>query len=336
MKLPGVDIEKPLLLAPLDDISDQPMRRLARRFGADVVVTEFISAEGLIRDAAKSIRKLELAPDEHPVAVQIFGSRVSSIVRAAQIAAAAGPDWIDLNFGCPARKVAGKGGGAGLLLEPDKLEEMARAVVAAVELPVTAKVRLGWDEQHLNVLDVADRLEQAGVRAITVHARLRSQGYGIRSDWSWIARVKERASVPIVGNGDVRCPEDAARMFEETGCDGVMIGRGAMGNPWLFRRARHYLDHGELLPEPDLMERFRVLREHLQASIESKGERRAVIEMRKLYSGYFKSLPNISRLRAALMSPESLAGVDDLLEAYIRDKDGQNEPPQSTEEGTTS
>jgi len=336
VKLPGVDIEKPLLLAPLDDISDQPMRRLARRFGADVVVTEFISAEGLIRDAAKSLRKLELAPDEHPVAVQIFGSRVDSIVRAAEIAAAAGPEWVDLNFGCPARKVAGKGGGAGLLLEPDKLEAMARAVVAAVDLPVTAKVRLGWDEQHLNVLEIADRLEQAGVRLITVHARLRSQGYGIRSDWSWIARVKERASVPIVGNGDVRSPEDAARMFEETGCDGVMIGRGAMGNPWLFRRARHYLEHGVLLPEPDLPERFRVLREHLQASIESKGERRAVIEMRKLYSGYLKGLPNISRLRAALMSPESLAEVDDTLEAYVRQSEKRGAPPSSTEEGTPS
>lgn len=316
MSLPGVDHPRPLLLAPLDDITDRTMRRIARRFGADAVVTEFISAEGLIRDAQKSFRKLELAPDEHPVAIQIFGSRIESVVRAARVAEAAGPDWVDLNFGCPARKVAGKGGGAGLLREPEKLEAMTRAVVTAVDLPVTAKVRLGWDEQSLNVIEIARRLEAAGVAYVTVHARLRSQGYGVRSDWSRIAAVKEAVSIPVVGNGDVRTPEDAERMFRETGCDGVMIGRAAMGNPWLFAQARAWLDHRRHLVPPSLEARFAVVIEHLREAVAEKGERRAVIEMRKHYSGYLKGLPHASRLRAALMDLYDLAAVETLLGRY--------------------
>ncbi len=319
MSLPGVDQKHPLLLAPLDDITDRTVRRIARRFGADAVVTEFISAEGLIRDAAKSLRKLDLAADEHPVAIQIFGSRIDSVVRAAEVAAAAGPDWVDLNFGCPARKVAGKGGGAGLLLEPEKLEAMTRAVVSAIECPVTAKIRLGWDEQHLNVLEVSQRLEQAGVQFITVHARLRSQGYGVRSDWSWIAKVKRHVSVPIVGNGDVRSPQDAARMFAETGCDAVMIGRAAMGNPWLFKQIRVFLDRGICLPPPDVEERFAVLKEHLREASADKSERRAVIEMRKHYSGYMKGLPMATALRRDLMELYDLAAVEARLDRYAEE-----------------
>ena len=316
MSLPGVDHPRPLLLAPLDDITDRTMRRLARRFGADAVVTEFISAEGLIRDAQKTIRKLELAPDEHPVAIQIFGSRIDSVVQAARVAEEAGPDWVDLNFGCPARKVAGKGGGAGLLREPEKLEAMTRAVIDAIALPVTAKIRLGWDEQSLNVIEVSQRLESAGVAFITVHARLRSQGYGVHSDWSWIRAVKRAVSIPVVGNGDVRTPEDAERMFTETSCDGVMIGRAAVGNPWLFAHTRAWLDHGRLLPPPALEECFAVLKEHLREAVNDKGERRAVVEMRKHYSGYLKGLPHASRLRAALMDLYDLADVEALLDRY--------------------
>jgi tRNA-dihydrouridine synthase B len=318
VELPGIAIEKPLVLAPMDEITDRPFRRLARRFGADLVYTEFISAEGLLHDAGKSLRKLQLAPDEHPVAVQVFGSRIPSVVEAVERAAAAGADWVDLNFGCPVRKVAGKGGGAGLLREPEKLEEMTRAAVKAVSVPVTAKVRLGWDVRSINVLDICRRIEQAGAAVVAVHARTRGQGYAVLPDWSWIARVKESVSIPVIGNGNVREPEDAARMFRETGCDGVMIGRAALGNPWIFSRTREYLRSGRAAGPPSLDERITVLLQHLNEAADEKGERRAVIEMRKMYSGYLKGLPGAARLRAALMEPVDIASVAAILRAYRR------------------
>lgn len=317
MMIPAVAREQPLVLAPMDEITDQPFRRLARRFGADLVVTEFVSAEGIVHSAEKSLRKIELAPDEHPVGIQIFGSRVASVVTAALHAASAGPDLIDINFGCPARKVAGKGGGAGLLRDPELLEEMARAVVRAVRLPVTAKMRIGWDEGSINVLEIARRLEGAGIAALCIHARTRSQSYGQPADWSWIARVKEAVTIPVIGNGDVREPADAARMFRETGCDGVMIGRAALGNPWIFERARRVLDTGDAGPAPTLATRFAVLREHLRDAIRVKTERRAVIEMRKHYSGYLRGICGAARLRAELMHPESLAEVESILARHL-------------------
>ena len=327
MKLPGVTRDRPLLLAPMEDITDAPFRRVARRFGADLVFSEFVSAEGLAHDAKKSLRKMELADDEHPVGIQLFGSRIPAVVAAARKAEAAGPELIDLNFGCPARKVAGKGGGAGLLRVPELLEEMARAVVGAVLLPVTAKVRLGWDERSINVVEVARRLEQAGIAAVTVHARTRSQRFREQADWSWIAKVKQAVSIPVVGNGDVREPGDADRMFRETGCDGVMIGRAALGNPWIFGRTRHYLDTGELLAPPSTRERFDVLLDHLRDAARSKGERLAVIEMRKHYSGYLKGLFGAARLRAALMTPVSLAGVEGILQEYLEAGTAEREEP---------
>lgn len=316
MHIPGLERERPLLLAPMEDITDQTFRRLARRFGADLVFTEFVSAEGLVHDAPRSLAKLALSPDEHPVGIQVFGSRVAAVAASAVRAAAAGPDLIDLNFGCPARKVAGKGGGAGLLRTPELLEEMARAVVAAVALPVTAKLRLGWDEQSINVLEIAERLERAGVQAITIHARTRSQRFRPPADWSWIARVKRHVAIPVIGNGDVWEPRDAERLFEETGCDAVMIGRAATGNPWIFARTRRYLDTGELPDPPSTDERFDVLLEHLRGAVLLKGERRGVIEMRKLYSGYLRGLHGAARLRAALMAPVTIADVVRCLEHY--------------------
>jgi len=316
--LPGLERRHPLVLAPLEEITDGPFRRLAKRFGADLVYTELVSAEGLVHGARAAHDKMRLSPEEHPVAIQVCGSRVASVVAAALQAVEAGADIVDLNFGCPARKVAGRGAGAGLLRTPALLEEMARATVAAVPRPVTAKVRLGWDSASVNVLEIAARLEAAGVAGIAVHARTRSQGFQGRADWSWIARVKAAVGVAVIGNGDVWEPEDAARMFRETGCDAVMIGRGAMGNPWIFSRARRYLETGEFVPPPPFAERAGVVLDQLRDAAAEKGERRAVIEMRKHYRGYWKGLPGAARLRAALMTPHSLDGVRRILDEHAR------------------
>lgn len=316
MKWPGVKIERFLALAPMDDITDQAVRIIARRLGADLVVTEFVSADGLRYGAEKSLRKMRLCAIEHPVAIQIFSSRIDSIVEAARLAESARPDAIDLNFGCPAKKVAGKGSGAALMKDPDKLEAMAKAVVAAVTIPVTAKVRLGWDLESINVLDICQRLQGAGISGVAVHARTRSQGYGVPSDWSWIRRVKELVTIPVIGNGDVRTPADAQRMFSETGCDGVMIGHGAIGNPWVFREIRHYLETGESLPLAPLEERIELLIEHLVHSIDAKGERRAVLEIRKHYKGYLRGLHGASKTRTELMETVTLDEVKAILYRY--------------------
>ena len=262
------------------------------------------------------------------MAIQIFSSSITSIVEAARLAEQAAPECIDLNFGCPAKKVAGKGSGAALLKDPDKLEAMARAVTEAVSLPVTAKVRLGWDLDSINVLDICHRLQDSGIAGLAVHARTRSQGYGVHSDWSWIKRVKEALEIPVIGNGDIRTPEDAEKMFDETGCDGVMIGHGAIGNPWIFGEIRHYLDTGEMKPHPPLSERVAVLIEHLEHSTGAKGERRAVIEMRKHYRGYLKGIRGASKVRTELMEPVTLAGVRLILDRYQKqfDEGEMNDP----------
>jgi tRNA-dihydrouridine synthase B len=316
MKWPGVEIERFLVLAPMDDITDQAVRVIARRLGADLVVTEFVSAEGLRHGATKSLRKMRLCEEEHPVSIQIFGSRIDSIIEAALMAERAAPDSVDLNFGCPAKKVAGKGSGVALMKDPDKLEAMARAVVEAVSIPVTAKVRLGWDLDSINVLDVCRRLEGCGIAGVAVHGRTRSQSYGVRADWSWIKRVKDSVSIPVIGNGDIRTPEDAERMFEETGCDGVMIGHGAVGNPWVFREIRHYLNTGETLPAAPLVDRMDLLIEHIKCSIADKGERRAVIEIRKHYKGYLKGTRGASKVRTELMETVTLDEVVAVLDRY--------------------
>ncbi|MBP7669247.1 MAG: tRNA dihydrouridine synthase DusB [Candidatus Eisenbacteria bacterium] len=316
MSVRGLEGAFPLVLAPLEDITDGPFRRLARRFGADLVYSEFVSADGLTHGSSGCREKLRLTADEHPIAIQVCGSRIGPLIEAARMAEAAGADCVDLNFGCPARKVAGKGAGAGLLREPEKIEAIAAAAVAALRVPVTAKIRLGWDAETINAIDVSERLARAGVAAIALHARTRSQAFGGQADWRWIARVKASVPVAVIGNGDVREPEDAARMFRETGCDAVMIGRAAMGNPWIFSRTRRYLSTGVLPDPPGAEERFQVLLAHLNDAAAEKGERRAVIEMRKLYRGYLRGLPGAARLRAELMSPVTIEGVRGLIEAW--------------------
>lgn len=316
-----IRLERPLLLAPMEDVTERPFRRLCRRYGADLVYTEFINSEGLIRAAARTRAKIDLADDEHPVGIQIYGNKLDSLVEAARVSEAAGPDLIDINFGCPARKVAckkaGVGAGAGLLREPDLLIEITRAVVRAVSLPVTVKTRLGWDDGSIIIEDLARRLEDTGIAALTLHARTRSQGFKGQADWSWIARVKQAVRIPVVGNGDIREPADAARMFAETGCDAVMIGRGAMGNPWLFRRAREVLDGRPDPGPPTLEERVAVYLDLLDTSVTEKGEPRGVHEMRKFLSGYLKEVYGIRTLRNRIMQESTREGVRARIDEFV-------------------
>ncbi len=317
-----ISIDHPVILAPMEDVTEQPFRRLCRRHGADVVYTEFVSAEGLIRAAAKTRAKILLAPDEHPIGIQIYGNREAALVEAAQISEAVGPDLIDINFGCPAPKVAckagGIGAGSGLLREPELLLSLTRAVVRSVALPVTVKTRLGWDESSIIIEDLARRLEDTGIAALTIHARTRSQRFRGEADWSWIARVRKAISIPLIGNGDVREPADVRTMFEETGCDGVMIGRGAMGNPWIFSRARALLAQGWDPGPPAFGERIRAFLELLDESVKEKGEPRGVYESRKHLSGYLKGVPLVSNLRARLMEETTAAGVRARIEEFCQ------------------
>jgi tRNA-dihydrouridine synthase B len=319
MKIGTIQLPHPaLILAPMEDVSERPFRRICRRLGADAVVTEFISAEGLIREASKSRTKTVLAADEHPVGIQIFGGREEALTEAAGLAEAAGADFVDINYGCPVKKVACKGAGAGLLKDPPLMERLTRAVVRAVSVPVTVKTRLGWDERSILIEDVARRLEDTGIAAIAIHARTRRQGYRGSADWSWIARVKQSVSIPVVGNGDVWTPEDAQRLWRETGCDGIMLGRGAIGNPWIFRRCRHFLETGENLPEPSYGERVEVLLEQLREHEKEKGEKRAVLEFRKFISGYLKGLPHVVKVRTRILKEDTAWGVEHHLREYGR------------------
>jgi tRNA-dihydrouridine synthase B len=312
VKIGNIELgEFPLLLAPMEDVSDPPFRYVCKKNGADLMYTEFISSEGLIRDAAKSKQKLDIFEYERPIGIQLFGSDVDSMREAAIIAAQAQPDLIDINYGCPVKNVACKGAGAALLQDIPKMVQMTKAIVDAVNLPVTVKTRLGWDEKTLNVTDVAERLQDIGIKAFTVHGRTRKQMYKGPADWTLIGEIKNnpRITIPIFGNGDVDSPQKAKEMHDRYGVDGVMIGRASIGNPWIFRQIKNYLN-GELVKYPTIEERVEVCRIHLRKSIEWKGNILGILEMRRHYANYFKGIDHFKDYRMRLVT---LSAFEDIM-----------------------
>lgn len=318
MKIGGYEQHQPLFLAPMEDVSDMPFRLLCKEFGADVVYTEFISSEALIRDVKRTAAKLRVHEREHPVAIQLYGSNHDALEQGAAMAQEAGADWVDLNCGCWVKKIACRGDCAGLLRDLDQLRACVEAMQRGTSLPVTVKARIGWDDQSIVVLELARMLEDMGVAALAVHGRTRCQGYRGEADWSWFPRIKEVSGIPLIGNGDITAPEHVARVFE-LGCDGVMIGRGAIHAPWIFQRAKHYLATGEVLPEPDLEARFAICIRHLREQAAHRGERRGVLSFRKNYAHYLKGVHNISHLRRDLMTLEEVAPIVDRLNAFMED-----------------
>jgi len=304
----------PLLLAPMEDVSDPPFRALCKEQGCDMMYTEFISVEGLIRDAKKSVQKLDIYEEERPIGVQIFGAELDSMMRAAEIVEAARPQVLDINFGCPVKKVVCKMAGAGILQDIDRMVKLTEAVVQSTNLPVTVKTRLGWDEKTIRIVEVAERLQDVGIQAISIHGRTRKQMYKGEADWEPIARVKEnpRLHIPVFGNGDIDSPQKAELYRERYGVDGIMIGRASIGYPWIFREIKHYFETGEMLDPPTLEERVAAARQHLRHSVEWKGPKLGVLEMRRHYTNYFRGFPGIKTFRQRLvteMDPEVLEGV---------------------------
>jgi tRNA-dihydrouridine synthase B len=308
--------EFPLLLAPMEDVSDPPFRAVCKENGADLMYTEFISSEGLIRDAAKSVQKLDVFEYERPVGIQIFGNEIESMREAAAIAEAAGPDILDINYGCPVNKVACKGAGAGILLDIDKMVAMTAEIVKAVKIPVTVKTRLGWDENTIRIEEVVERLQDVGIQAISIHARTRKQMYKGEADWSYLAKVKRnpRIHIPVFGNGDIDSPEKAVAYREKYGVDGIMVGRASIGYPWIFDEIKHFMKTGEKLVAPDLEERLRVTKSHLDFSIKWKGEKLGILEMRRHYTNYFRGMPNFKPYRSEMVTAESYEQVCALLD----------------------
>lgn len=322
-KIGSIDLgEFPLLLAPMEDVSDPPFRLVCKEYGADMMYTEFISSEGLIRDAAKSKQKLDIFEYERPIGIQLFGSDIESMRVAAEIAAQANPDLIDINYGCPVKNVACKGAGAALLQDIPKMVKMTEAIVKCTNLPVTVKTRLGWDDNTKNIKEVAERLQDIGIQALTIHGRTRAQLYKGPADWTLIGEVKNnsRIQIPIFGNGDVDSPEKALEMKAQYGVDGVMIGRASIGYPWIFNEIKHFMRTGQHLEAPTIDDRVRVCKTHLNASIQWKGPVLGIIEMRRHYTNYFKGIPHFKDYRMKLVTlnsyDEILAVLDDIREQF--------------------
>lgn len=320
VKIRNIELgEFPLLLAPMEDVSDPPFRAVCKENGADLMYTEFVSSEGLIRDAAKSVRKLDIFEYERPIGIQLFGSDVETMGKCAEISTAAGPDLIDINYGCPVKQVACRGAGAALLQDIPKMVRMTEAVVKATHLPVTVKTRLGWDDDTRNILEVAERLQDIGIEALSVHGRTRVQMYKGEADWTLIGKVKEnpRIRIPIFGNGDIDSPEKALIYKNRYGVDGVMIGRASIGYPWIFREIKHYLQTGQNLPAPTLQERVDVCRRHLDFSIRWKGPKTGIFEMRRHYTNYFRGLEHFKPYRMRLVESGDHADIVGILQEIV-------------------
>jgi len=322
VKIGNIELgEFPLLLAPMEDVSDPPFRAVCKQGGADLMYTEFISSEGLIRDAAKSRQKLDIFEYERPIGIQLFGGAVDSMREAAEIAEAARPDLIDINYGCPVKAVACKGAGAALLKDIPKMVKMTQEIVKAVKLPVTVKTRLGWDDQTKNIEEVAERLQDIGIQALTVHGRTRVQMYKGQADWTLIGKIKQnpRIKIPVFGNGDIDSPQKAVEYRERYGVDGIMIGRASIGYPWVFQQIKAYMNDGMVMGEPDMSERVSTVLAHLNFSVQWKGDKLGIFEMRRHYSGYFKGVPDFKNYRTRLVEAPDYETVKEILQE-VREK----------------
>lgn len=316
VKIGDIEVgEFPLLLAPMEDVSDPPFRKVCKENGADVMYTEFISSEGLIRDAVKSVQKLDIYGFERPIGIQIFGNNIESMKEATEITAQSNPDIIDINYGCPVKKVACKGSGAGILQDIPKMVRMTAEIVKSTSIPVTVKTRLGWDEDTKYIVEVAERLQDVGIKAISIHGRTRKQMYKGEADWSLIREVKNnsRMTIPVFGNGDVDTPEKAKIMRDDYGLDGAMIGRASIGNPWFFNEVKHFLKTGKHLAPPTMDDRVKVCLQHLKHSIEWKGPILGIVETRRHYTNYFKGIHGVKSYRAELVTADTIEEIEDIL-----------------------
>lgn len=306
----------PLLLAPMEDVSDPPFRKLCKMHGADLMYSEFISSEGLIRDAIKSRKKLDIFDYERPVGIQIFGGDEEAMAMSARIVETVEPDLVDINFGCPVKKVVCKGAGAGVLKDIDLMVRLTKAVVSSTHLPVTVKTRLGWDDNSINIDEVAERLQDTGIKALTIHARTRAQMYKGEAHWDHISRIKNNPNIeiPIFGNGDIDSPEKALAYKEKYDCDGIMIGRGAIGYPWIFNEIKHFFATGKILPPPTISERLEAVKNHALWSVEWKGERPGLVEMRQHYSNYFRGIPHFKEFKTKFLQALSLTEIDEIID----------------------
>ncbi len=320
--------EFPLLLAPMEDVSDPPFRAVCKEGGADLMYTEFISSEGLIRDAIKSRQKLDIFDEERPIGIQIFGGDEDAMAMSAKIIDATGPDLLDINFGCPVKKVVCKGAGAAVLKDVDLMVRLTQACIRSTTLPVTVKTRLGWDEDTKNIEEVAERLQDIGVQALSIHGRTRAQLYKGEADWELIAAVKNnpRIQIPIFGNGDIDSPQKAVEYKARYGVDGIMIGRAAIGHPWIFREIKHYIATGEILPPPSVEERVAAARKHLHFSVRWKGKQLGILEMRRHWANYLKGLPNVKEFRMQLVTTDSQDAIDEILNAIVLRYEGHQTP----------
>ena len=328
MKIGNIELgDFPLLLAPMEDVSDPPFRSVCKENGADLMFTEFISSEGLIRNAEKSTQKLDIYDSERPIGIQIFGDKIESMKKAASISEAANPEIIDINYGCPVKKVACKGAGAGILLDINKMQKMTSEIVKQVKKPVTVKTRLGWDDNSIKIVEVAERLQDVGIQALTIHGRTRKQMYKGEANWEYIAEVKNnpRINIPIFGNGDINSPEKAKKYKNKYGVDGIMIGRSAIGNPWIFNEIKAYIKENKHIKKPSLNDRIETVKKHLDFSIQWKGERLGLVEMRRHYTNYFRGMDNFKKHRMKLILSESknftLKALNEISNIYSKNKE---------------